>query len=221
MVREPHEEKIITRMRKAVSRETRLASDDRRCQFELSNPGVFKKKSSRRPIPRWVEREPDSALARLISLAEIAGSRHASGRSPDLVSQMHKPHASRPPAAFPIFDQWLIRRRLREHHSGGTARESHPLPYSPRFISGHPKLKKEIERTELRNTNLTRRSKRGQSEPELNEISLTSPIGDMAQSRVITSPELALLEQASQKLAAWRCSPWRYSVLCPVRRGLS
>ena len=32
-------------------------------------------------------------------------------------------------------------RRLRELHSGGTARDSHPLPYSPR-ISGHPKLKK-------------------------------------------------------------------------------
>lgn len=63
-------------MRKTITRETGLASDDRRCQFELSNPDLVKKKSSRRPNPRWVEREPDSALARLTSLAEIAGSRH-------------------------------------------------------------------------------------------------------------------------------------------------
>jgi hypothetical protein len=89
-------------MRKTATRQSGLASDDRRWKAELSDPDLVKKKGSRRPNPRGVEREPDSALARLTSLAEVAGSRHASGRSPDLVSQKRKLHASLPPAAFPI-----------------------------------------------------------------------------------------------------------------------
>jgi len=75
-----------------------------------------------------------------LSRAESSQLAKASGRSPDLVSQMRVKVdcVSLPPAAFPIRDQWPGSRQLREHHSGGTARESHPLPYSPRF-SGHPK----------------------------------------------------------------------------------
>jgi hypothetical protein len=75
-----------------------------------------------------------------LSRAENSWLANAAGRSPDLVSQTRVNwRASLPPAAFPISDQWPGSRRLREHHSGGTARESHPLPYSPR-LSGHPKL---------------------------------------------------------------------------------
>ena len=75
-----------------------------------------------------------------LSHAENSWLAKASGRSPDLASQtrVKVDHASLPPAAFPIRDQWPGSRQLREHHSGGTARESHPLPYSPR-LSGHPK----------------------------------------------------------------------------------
>ena len=75
-----------------------------------------------------------------LSRAENGWLAKGSGRSPDLASQtrVSVDGASLPPAAFPILDQWPGSRRLREHHSGGTARESHPLPYSPRF-SGHPK----------------------------------------------------------------------------------
>ncbi len=80
------------------------------------------------------------------SRAENSWLAKASGRSPDLVSKtrVSVDRASLPPAAFPIWDQWPGSRRLREHHSGGTARESHPLPYSPRFDSGHPKLVNKI-----------------------------------------------------------------------------
>jgi hypothetical protein len=80
-----------------------------------------------------------------LSRAESSWLAKASGRSPDLVSQrrVNVDRTSLPPAAFPIRDQWPGSRQLREHHSGGTARESHPLPYSPRF-SGHPKLVNKI-----------------------------------------------------------------------------
>ena len=75
-----------------------------------------------------------------LSRTESSWLAEASGRSPDLVSErrVKVDRASSLPAAFPISDQWPGSRQLREHHSGGTARESHPLPYSPRF-SGHLK----------------------------------------------------------------------------------
>jgi hypothetical protein len=143
----PHEEKTETIMRKTATRETGFASDDRRWKAELSDPDLVKKKSSRRPDPRWVEREPDSALARLTSLAEIAGSRLASGRSPDLVSQKRKTSRIITARSLPDINQWRVRRRLREHYSGGTARESHPLPYSPRFDRGTRSSEKRLKRT--------------------------------------------------------------------------
>jgi hypothetical protein len=91
------------------------------------------------------------------------GSQHASGRSPDLVSQRRLKinRTSLPPAAFPIRDQWPSSRRLREHHSGGTARESHPLPYSPR-TSGHPKHYDDSTKSRLRTCKLS--LLRGQSQ---------------------------------------------------------
>lgn len=71
-----------------------------------------------------------------LSLAENSWLAKSSGRSPGLVSQTRENRVFRR-RAFPIQISGDSR-RLREHHSGGTARESHPLPYSPR-LSGHPK----------------------------------------------------------------------------------
>jgi len=84
-------------------------------------------------LPRWIERELYDGTPRLALSRGEHSARNASGRSPDLASQTRRLHsASLPPAAFPIQNQWLGSRQLREHHSGGTAREFHPLPYSPR-----------------------------------------------------------------------------------------
>lgn len=64
------------------------------------------------------------------------------GRSPDLASR-HPKRAGVPSRAFPSrkAGRWLsLSGTSTKHHSGGTVRESHPLPYSPAALpsSRHP-----------------------------------------------------------------------------------
>jgi len=44
-------------------------------------------------------------------------------------------------------DFWLRYAISEVIHSGATARDSHPLPYSPRFYAGHPNVFKRTEGT--------------------------------------------------------------------------
>ena len=65
---------------------------------------------------------------------EESSIRQTSGRSPDLAPQ---PFNKRCISAQPShLKQWPFKkeRRLGEHHSGGTVRDLHPLPYSPAAI---------------------------------------------------------------------------------------